>query len=326
MTTSIFFAILVTSLATFLSRFLGVITSENIKENSKIFRWFNCLAYSTLAALIARIIILPSGVLSEVDYLIRFTFLFLTLCSSSFYAFSNQLDRVAVIVNDGVVLESDIQLKVREYKKNAALEGQSIPGDEALRETVVEQLILDELQLQIADRVGIKISDEELNLTLKTLAQQNNLSLEDFISFVENQGDSYAQLREDVKKGLKIQKEGQKMQLESWAKLIIEDLHHVSEIFGSNNNAYKESLDQAMEKIESKCETPSSKLIEQVTEENNVEEFGFKLALNHRETFKEKKNSSEALLSKEKIQSKKKLIDLENQQQESFQQYLEQYL
>ena len=98
------------------------------------------------------------------DYLIRFSFLFLTLCSFSFYAFSNQLDRVAVIVNDGVVLESDIQLKVREYKKNAALEGQSIPSDEVLRETVVEQLILDELQLQIADRVGIKISDEKFSI------------------------------------------------------------------------------------------------------------------------------------------------------------------
>ena len=72
MSTSVFLAILVTSLATFSSRFLGVITSEKIKENSKIFRWFNCLAYSTLAALIARIIIFPSGVLSEVDYLIRF--------------------------------------------------------------------------------------------------------------------------------------------------------------------------------------------------------------------------------------------------------------
>ena len=72
MTTSVFFAILVTSLATFLSRFLGVITSEKIKENSKIFRWFNCLAYSTLAALIARIIIFPSGALSEVDYFVRF--------------------------------------------------------------------------------------------------------------------------------------------------------------------------------------------------------------------------------------------------------------
>ncbi len=71
MTTSIVLAILVTSLATYSSRFLGVVSSEKIKETSKIFRWFNCLAYSTLAALIARIVIFPSGVLSEADYEIR---------------------------------------------------------------------------------------------------------------------------------------------------------------------------------------------------------------------------------------------------------------
>ena len=72
MVNNIFIVIFVTSLATYLSRFLGVISSEKIKETSKIFRWFNCLAYSTLAALIARIVIFPSGVLSEVDYFIRF--------------------------------------------------------------------------------------------------------------------------------------------------------------------------------------------------------------------------------------------------------------
>ena len=71
MTTSIVLVILVTSLATYLSRFLGVVSSEKIKETSKIFRWFNCLAYSTLAALIARIVIFPSGVLSEADYEVR---------------------------------------------------------------------------------------------------------------------------------------------------------------------------------------------------------------------------------------------------------------
>ncbi len=64
--------IIVTSLATYLSRFLGVVSSEKIKETSKMFRWFNCLAYSTLAALITRIVIFPSGYLSEIDYLIRF--------------------------------------------------------------------------------------------------------------------------------------------------------------------------------------------------------------------------------------------------------------
>ena len=72
MASNIIIVIIVTSIATYLSRFLGVLSSEKIKETSKIFRWFNCLAYSTLAALIARMVIFPSGTLNEVDYLIRF--------------------------------------------------------------------------------------------------------------------------------------------------------------------------------------------------------------------------------------------------------------
>ena len=71
MTSNIIIVIIVTSLATYLSRFLGVVSAEKIKETSKMFRWFNCLAYSTLASLIARLVIFPSGTLSEVDYLIR---------------------------------------------------------------------------------------------------------------------------------------------------------------------------------------------------------------------------------------------------------------
>ena len=79
MSASIVYAILATSLATFLSRFLGVISSEGIKETSKIFRWFNCLAYATLAALIARTIIFPVGVLSDASYLSRFLVILLSL-------------------------------------------------------------------------------------------------------------------------------------------------------------------------------------------------------------------------------------------------------
>ena len=71
MSTSAVLAIIVTSLATFSSRLLGVISSKGIKETSKLFRWFNCLAYSTLAALIARTIIFPVGVLSNTSYLSR---------------------------------------------------------------------------------------------------------------------------------------------------------------------------------------------------------------------------------------------------------------
>ena len=79
MTSNIIIVIIITSLATYLSRFLGVVSSEKIKETSKMFRWFNCLAYSTLAALIARIVIFPSGALLEVEYLIRFIVVILSI-------------------------------------------------------------------------------------------------------------------------------------------------------------------------------------------------------------------------------------------------------
>ena len=76
---NIILVILVTSFATYLSRFLGVVSSEKIKETSKIFRWFNCLAYSTLAALISRMIIFPAGVLAESDYFIRFIVIIISI-------------------------------------------------------------------------------------------------------------------------------------------------------------------------------------------------------------------------------------------------------
>ena len=79
MSANIVYAILVTSLATFLSRFLGALTSQGIKETSKLFKWFNCLAYATLAALIARTIIFPAGVLIDTSYSSRIIVVLLSL-------------------------------------------------------------------------------------------------------------------------------------------------------------------------------------------------------------------------------------------------------
>ena len=79
MATNIVLAILATSLATYISRFFGVMTSKKMRENSKIFKWFNCLAYSTLSALLVRIIIFPVGALSDASYLSRATVLLFCL-------------------------------------------------------------------------------------------------------------------------------------------------------------------------------------------------------------------------------------------------------
>ena len=67
----IILAIIATSLATFISRFMGALTSEKVSVKSKIFQWFNCVAYSTLAALLGRMIIFPAGVLADSYLLIR---------------------------------------------------------------------------------------------------------------------------------------------------------------------------------------------------------------------------------------------------------------
>ena len=78
MSSNIILVILVTSFATYLSRFLGVVSSEKIKETSKIFKWFNCIAYSILAALIARMVVFPAGELAESSIFIRL--FVVTLC------------------------------------------------------------------------------------------------------------------------------------------------------------------------------------------------------------------------------------------------------
>ena len=79
MSINILLSIIVTSLATYISRFLGVLSSVRIKETSKLFRWFNCLAYATLAALIARTIIFPVGALSDASYISRLLVVILSL-------------------------------------------------------------------------------------------------------------------------------------------------------------------------------------------------------------------------------------------------------
>ena len=84
---NIIIVILVTSFATYLSRFLGVVSSEKIKETSKIFKWFNCIAYSVLAALIARMVVFPAGELAESGILIR---LFVVVASVVMFLFTKR--------------------------------------------------------------------------------------------------------------------------------------------------------------------------------------------------------------------------------------------
>ena len=75
----IIFAIIATSIATYISRFMGALTSEKVSVKSKIFNWFNCVAYSTLAALLGRMIIFPAGVLADSELIMRLLVFFICI-------------------------------------------------------------------------------------------------------------------------------------------------------------------------------------------------------------------------------------------------------
>ncbi len=116
------------------------------------------------------------------------------------------LDRVAIIVGEGVVLESQVKGMMQNIKKRYSEQGAALPPDEVLFEQVHERLIIQELQLQMADRAGIRVSDTELNASFQNIAQNNQLSLEEFIETIESEGESYKDLREQVREEMIIQR------------------------------------------------------------------------------------------------------------------------
>ena len=116
------------------------------------------------------------------------------------------LDRIAIIVDDGVVMESQIDSAIKTLEKGYRDQNLQMPPKDILIDQVKEKLIIEELQLQLADRAGVKISDAELNSTLSRLASNNNMTLEEFIAFIENNGDSYEEIRETMRKEMRIQR------------------------------------------------------------------------------------------------------------------------
>ena len=136
----------------------------------------------------------------------KFLITILLLVSTFSYAKVEVLDRIAIIVDDGVVMESQIKSTINELTGRYEDQNLEKPPQDILENQVKEKLIIEELQLQMADRAGIKISDAELNLTMSRLASNNGLTLEGFIQFIEDNDDSYEELREQMRREMRIQR------------------------------------------------------------------------------------------------------------------------
>ena len=116
------------------------------------------------------------------------------------------LDRVAIIVDEGVVMESQIKDLIQTTKLRSIEQGMQLPPTEALLEEIQEQLIIQELQLQRGEEFGIRISDGELNQTFIQIAANNGVSLEQFIRDYEASGQNYEKLREEIRRDMIIQR------------------------------------------------------------------------------------------------------------------------
>ena len=116
------------------------------------------------------------------------------------------LDRVAIIVDEGVVMESQINELLLSTKLRSAEQGIQLPPDDVLLDEIKEQLIIQELQLQRGQDFGVRISDTELNQTFAQIASSNGVDIEKFIDEYEASGQNYEKLREEVRRDMIIQR------------------------------------------------------------------------------------------------------------------------
>lgn len=123
----------------------------------------------------------------------------LGFASVALSATEREIDRVAAIVDSGVILKSDVDEIVTRVKRNAQAQGQTLPSDQALRTQATERLIMTNLQVQMAQRMGLQISDAQLDDTIRNIALGENMTLEQFRLQVTNEEGNYERFREKVR-------------------------------------------------------------------------------------------------------------------------------
>ena len=111
-----------------------------------------------------------------------------------------ELDKVKVIVNEGVILQSDIDTSMKTLRANAKKNGQSLPSQDVLKDQVLEKLIIDTIQNQEAERIGVRIDDNRLDQAIASIAKDNNQTVEQLTASVAEEGLSYNAFREQVRK------------------------------------------------------------------------------------------------------------------------------
>lgn len=119
-------------------------------------------------------------------------------------AATEPLDRIAAIIDDDIILASELEGRLSQIRANLAQAGQEVP-EERLRREVLDVMIIESIQMQMAQRVGLRISDEQLNAAMARVAAQNNMSLPEFQRALDEAGTPYALAREQIRREMILQ-------------------------------------------------------------------------------------------------------------------------
>ncbi|WP_297527728.1 peptidylprolyl isomerase [Thiohalobacter sp.] len=122
-----------------------------------------------------------------------------------------ELNRIVAVVNDDVILVSELEDRLRLVKKQLAARKAELPDDDTLRRQVLDRLILERLQLQLADQNNIRVDDETLNASLRNIARENGMTLTEFRKVLERDGQNWARFREDLRNQIRINRLRQQM-------------------------------------------------------------------------------------------------------------------
>ncbi|HQQ62103.1 MAG TPA: peptidylprolyl isomerase [Pseudomonadales bacterium] len=125
--------------------------------------------------------------------------------SSTYAAESQTLDRVVAVVDDDVIMNSELTLQMNMIANQIQRAGRELPPQEILQKQVLERLIVESLQLQMGQRASVKISDEQLQSTLDSVAAQNHLSTDQFMNELEKNGIPPSMFRENIRRQIIIQ-------------------------------------------------------------------------------------------------------------------------
>ncbi|MCP3674870.1 MAG: molecular chaperone SurA [Gammaproteobacteria bacterium] len=114
------------------------------------------------------------------------------------------LDKVIVLVEDDVILDSELKRKTKQVTQQLLANKAELPSDEALKKQILERLIIDQIQLQMANRAGIRVSDEELNAALVRISEGNQATIAQMKEQLEADGMNFTLFREDIRKEILI--------------------------------------------------------------------------------------------------------------------------